>query len=257
MGKVIEIGSRGRGKPADRLWRLEYLLFPAIYQMVTVADLPARNEVPAGSEVTLHPGNAARQLVNEQLLRILAMSPRELREAVFVTAQKILRFTFLSGPPHNFSAFKDFLKLVSHYVRKLEAVVIDNYSMHCWYPGVWLEVMDGGRFDLRNHLAIHTVPEKEAGRYWVHTHGMAQFACPDLEVRMVSEQCRYPVQLLLSRLSHYLFRNGPVFREGCRVAVVKGYCWATFKYHCGLPLDNHYRNHYFRIIITKKGREEP
>lgn len=251
MGKVIEFGGRDKVKLPKGFWRQEYLLFPSGYNF-TSNDLSYENEIPPGVEITLHPGNAARLLVNDQLLRILALSPRELREAVFVTPQKILRFRYSYGCLNNFLPFTSFLKMVSFYVNRLGTVVIDNLGMRCWFPEQWLERIGGGQFNLSNHLTMHIVLERESDRYWIHTHGMVQFACPDLEARMVSEKGKSPTLRLLSRFAQYLFKNGPVFKEGCRVAVAKGRCWATFKHCHEKPDERHYRNNYFRVLISIK-----
>ena len=251
MGKVIEFGRRDQFKPPEGFWRQEYLLFPSVYHS-DIDDLPFDHTIPAGAEITLHPGNAAHLLVNEQLLRVLALSPRELREAVFVTPQKILRFKYAYGCLNNNLSFINFLKKISFYVDTLQTVVLDNLGMCCWFPEQWLEIIDRSQFDLRNHLTIHTIPERKPNRYWIHTHGMVQFACPDLEVRMVSQEGRRPTLQLMSRLIHYQFQNGPVFKEGCRVAIAKGWCWATFKHYRELSCENHYQNNYFRVLIGIK-----
>lgn len=251
MGKVIEYGKRDRVKPPERLWRQEYLLFPDVYHSA-MDDLLFENKIPDGVEITLHPGNTARLLVNEQLLRVLALAPRELREAVFVYPQKILRLKYTYGCLNNTLAFAKFLKEVSIYVSKLQTVVIDNLGMRCWFPEQWLEIIDRGQFDLRNHLTIHTVPESEPNRLWIHTHGMVQFACPDLEVRMVSQEGKWPTLQLISRFIQYLFKNGPVFKEGCRVTIAKGWCWATFKHYRELSRESHYKNNYLRVLISTK-----
>lgn len=251
MGEVIEFGRRNKAKLPKGFWQQEYLLFPSVYN-TTIVDLPSDYKIPAGVDLTVHPGNAARFLVNDQLLRILALSPRDLREAVFVTPLNILRFRYSYNSDNNFLTFTSFLKTVSSYVKKLETVVLDNLGMHCWFPEQWVEEIDGGQFNLGNHLAVHTVRERESDCNWIHTHGMTQFACPDLEVRMVSEAGKCPTLRLLSQLMHYLFKNGPVFREGCRVAIAKGHCWATFKYYQDSQCEGHYHNNYFRILISVK-----
>lgn len=251
MGKVVEFGRRDKIKLAVGSWQQEYLLFPSIYNNA-IGELPSKNKIPAGAEITLHPGNGAHLLVNDQLLRVLALSPRELREAVFITAQKILRFRCTYSSLNNILQFTSFLKIISYYVNKLGAVVLDNIGMRCWLPEEWLRIIDGGQMDFRNHLTVHSVLEKESDRYWIHTHGMIQFACPDLEARMVSQSGKSPTLQLISRFTNYLIKNGPVFKDGCKIPIIKGKCWVTLKHYNEMPGDNHYRNNYFRIMIMSK-----
>lgn len=252
MGKVIDFSNKKKPVRSKKgCWRQEYLLFPYLYNL-NFDDLPAKDELPEGAVVTLHPGNAARRLVNHQLLRVLALAPRDMREAVFVTPQKIIKLEYCFNKLNNCSLFANFLKKVSHYVGSLGAVVLDNLGLRCWYPEEWLEVIDKGPFELKNHLTIHTVPESGARHFWIHTHGMSQFACPDLEVRMVSEAGKEPTLRLISRLIRYQIKNGPVFREGCRIAISRRSCWITFKHYRELSGDSHYLNNYFRVLISMK-----
>ncbi|MCL6558084.1 MAG: hypothetical protein K6U74_04635 [Firmicutes bacterium] len=249
MGKVIEFSRKERGKLPEGFWQQDYLLFSDDYN-IKKDDLPPGNKMPAGAEITLHPGNDARLLVNEQLLRMLALSPRDIREAVFITAQKILRFRYVYRRPENFLPFTNFIKIVSNYVNRFGSMVLDNNGLHCWFPEKWLKIMDSDNFDFKNHLTLHSVLEKESDRYWIHTHGMVQFGCPDLEIRMVSSKGMSATLKLISRLSCYLIKNGPVFKEGCRIAILRGLCWVTFKHCREIPGESHYRNNYYRIFVT-------
>lgn len=246
VGKVFEF-KKVVGKLSG-CWHQEYYLCPHMYNL-TLNNSSFGDHLPEGASATLHPGNAARRLLNDQLLRVLALSPRDMREAVFVTPQKIIKLEYTYKSRNNFALFTRFLKDVSYHVDKLGAVVLDNLGMRCWYPEEWLGVIENGPFELRNHLTIHTVPEGSTRRFWIHTHGMTQFACPDLEVRMVSEEGKEAAMRLLLRLIRYQIRNGPVFRDGCRIAVIRG-CWVTFKYCQEQSGDSHFGNNYFRLLIN-------
>jgi len=259
MGKVIDFGKRDQLKLPERFCRQEYILLPGKNKSI-IDGMPRKNKIPAGAEITVHTGNKAHLFVNDQLIRVMALSARELREALLINAGKILRFRYEYSSLNNVLQFKSFLKTVSFYVNRLEAVVFDNLGMRCWLPQEWLRAIDGGPFDYRNHLTVHSVLEKEPGRYWVHTHGMVQFACPDLEVRMVSPEGKGMTLQLLSWLTDDLINhNGSVFKEGCRKAITKGGCWITLKHHGEMPWEDHYQNNYFRVLVMSKelgGRQE-
>lgn len=81
---------------------------------------------------------------------------------------------------------------------------------------------------------------------------MKQFGCPDLEVRMVREQGKEPTLQLLPWLIGCLNKNGPVFKDGCRLSIVQGLCWITFKHYREAPGENHYQNDYYRSMVGIK-----
>lgn len=252
MGKIIEFARKDRTRPGERFWQQDYLLFSNEYDIKT-EDLPGRNDLPDGAEITLHDSNEARLLVNDQLLRLLYLSSREIREAVFISPRKILRFRYAYRRPEDLLPFTGFINIVNRSFNRFGSLVLDNYGVRCWFPKEWQKITLGGCFDLSYFLTTHCVQEKDRpNRFWVHTHGMKQFGCPDLEVRMVSERGKEPTSQLLPRLTNYLIKHGPVFKDGCRLSIVQGLCSIIFKHYCEMPGEKHYQNDYYRIVIGVK-----
>lgn len=137
MGKVIEFGRRDKLKLPERFWQQEYTLLSQKKEGF-VNGLPYKSRIPSGAEISFHPGSSAHLLIHEQLLRVFALSRREIREAVFFNAGKILKCRYTYNSHNSILKFKHFLKLVSLYVKRYEAVVLDNLGMRCWLPEEWL-----------------------------------------------------------------------------------------------------------------------
>jgi len=72
-------------------------------------------------------------------------------------------------------------------------------------------------FDIRDHITIHAViPEGDEVGYWLHTHGMAQFDKPDIEMVHVPGMFTHEASRIINAVSQKL-AEGVVIEPGMTV----------------------------------------
>lgn len=59
-------------------------------------------------------------------------------------------------------------------------------------------------FDIREHIHLHAVTNGAEQIGWIHTHGMEQFDCPDLEIRGVPLFFMEPAVSLLNHVAQFM-----------------------------------------------------
>lgn len=107
-----------------------------------------------------------------------------------------------------------------------------------WLAAEWRPHLES--FDLMAHTTVHLVGE-EGGRSWVHTHGLVQFALPEVEVRQVPAELQPVAGNFVNMLGQWMV-EGERFGPGHTVqAPWNPERWAVVEDASGRQQDPHPR----------------
>lgn len=142
---------------------------------------------------------------------ILTGTP-ELR-AMLEQARGFYRVSYEPGKPQPSVAAFEALWAVRTLLELLEGVGIDVTSFKLHAP-LDVEEITELDFDIRDHVTVHAEAIGEGERnLWVHTHGMAKFSAPDVEMFHLTEDDLAPAETFFQELCTDLaFGQGPQVR---------------------------------------------
>ena len=157
---------------------------PDGWRIVTV-DEPSRNVLPGehGEEANERLINASAELVLELLRRDEPVGP----------------------------AIESGMACADSLATQWRGVIVDPIAQRVVMPGDWQVADKVYDMDPREHVAIHTVAASSG--LWVHTHGLAKFGRPELEVFDIPEELATAALALVLDTSAYVI-DGPVISPG-------------------------------------------
>lgn len=139
-------------------------------------------------------------------------------------ARGFYRISVEPGQPQASVAAFEALWTVRTLLELTEGVAVDvtAFKLHASMDVEEITELD---FDIRDHLAVHA--EQLAGgerSYWVHTHGMAKFAAPDVEMFHIAEDDLPAAETFFYELCTDLaFGQGPQPRQLVTTSVGLGF----------------------------------
>lgn len=147
----------------------------------------------------------------------------ELRERL-EHAHGFYRVSFEPGQPQPSIAAFEALWTVRTILELTEGVAIDAtaFKLHSAMDVEEITELD---FDIRDHITVHAQPLGEGERNnWVHTHGMAKFAAPDVEMFHIPEDDLAAAETFFQELCTDLaFGQGPQPRQVISTSVGMGF----------------------------------
>lgn len=142
------------------------------------ADALEQLDVPASVEADVHPAEEGIALPAE-LWEAAGLAP-ELRERAAAARFQIV--LVLSDPGEEVGAAVLALAALADRAAELTGGVVTDFAAQRMYaPGAWRIDEPIGELDVREHVIVHFVTDGQADA-WVHTHGLAKFGRPELEV---------------------------------------------------------------------------
>ncbi len=143
----------------------------------------------------------------------LLTGPPELR-ARLEAARGFYRVSFEPGVPQPSVAAFEALWTVRTLLELCEGVAVDltSFKLH---SGLDVEEITELDFDIRDHLTVHAQVLSESDPLlWVHTHGLAKFAAPDVEMFRIAEADLSAAETFFYELAADLaFGSGPQPRQ--------------------------------------------
>lgn len=94
-----------------------------------------------------------------------------------------------------------------------EGTVEDRIAERLLPPGGWRVADPVGAIDVREHVTIHAVVDDGPGGTWVHTHGLAKFGRPELELNQVAAERIDAATAALLDIGQYL-AEGSLIQPG-------------------------------------------
>ena len=147
----------------------------------------------------------------------------ELRERL-EHALGFYRVSFEPGTPQPSIAAFEALWTVRTILELNDGVAIDitSFKLHSATDVEEITELD---FDIRDHITVHAQPIGEGERNnWVHTHGMAKFAAPDVEMFHIAEEDLAAAETFFHELCTDLaFGQGPGVRHVISTSVGMGF----------------------------------
>jgi hypothetical protein len=142
-------------------------------------------------------------------------------KAKLEAAQGFYRVRFAPGQPQPSVAVFEALWVIRTLLELVEAVVVDTtaYKLHAPQDIEELTELD---FDIRDHITVHAMGlrEDEGAPLWVHTHGMAKFAAPDVEMFHIGEDDLPAAETFFNELCvDVAFGQGPSLRTPISTSV--------------------------------------
>lgn len=147
----------------------------------------------------------------------------ELKEAL-EKAHGFYRVSYEPGNPQPSIAAFEALWAVRTLMELTEGVAIDVTSFKLHSP-MDIEEITELDFDVRDHITVHAETLGEGERAtWVHTHGMAKFAAPDVEMFHITEEDLAAAETFFQELCTDLaFGQGPQVRQVISTSVGMGF----------------------------------
>ncbi|MFZ5443687.1 MAG: hypothetical protein ACOZQL_27010 [Myxococcota bacterium] len=153
----------------------------------------------------------------------LLTGPAELREAL-QKAHGFYRVYFEPGKPQASIAAFEALWTVRTLMELTGGVAVDvtSFKLHSAMDVEEITELD---FDIRDHITVHAETFGDGERAtWVHTHGMAKFAAPDVEMFHISEDDLAAAETFFQELCTDLaFGQGPQLRQVISTSVGMGF----------------------------------
>lgn len=147
----------------------------------------------------------------------------ELREKL-EKAHGFYRVSYEPGVPQPSIAAFEALWTVRTILELVEGVAVDvtAFKIHSAMDVEEITELD---FDIRDHITVHAQPLGEGERTnWVHTHGMAKFAAPDVEMFHIAEDDLAAAETFFQELCTDLaFGQGPQPRQVIATSVGMGF----------------------------------
>ncbi len=147
----------------------------------------------------------------------------ELREQL-EHAHGFYRVSFEPGKPQPSIAAFEALWAVRTILEIAEGVAVDvtAFKLHSAMDVEEITELD---FDIRDHITVHAEALGEGERnMWVHTHGMAKFSSPDVEMFHISEDDLAAAETFFQELCTDLaFGQGPAVRQVISTSVGMGF----------------------------------
>ncbi len=147
----------------------------------------------------------------------------ELREQL-QHAHGFYRVSFEPGMPQPSIAAFEALWAVRTLLELTDGVAVDvtAFKLHSATDVEEITELD---FDIRDHITVHAEPLGDGERNnWVHTHGMAKFAAPDVEMFHISEDDLAAAETFFQELCTDLaFGQGPAVRQVISTSVGLGF----------------------------------
>lgn len=179
-------------------------------------------ELTLGEEDTLFSVRAGESRVDvkfEGRLTPLGWTPElltgtaELRESL-KHARGFYRVSFEPGKPQGSVAVFEALWTVRTLLEIVDGLAIDITAFKLHSPQDVEEITELD-FDIRDHVTIHEQQLGEDGKTtWIHTHGLAKFASPEVELFNISEVDMPAAETFLHELCNDLaFGQGPAARQ--------------------------------------------
>lgn len=139
-------------------------------------------------------------------------------------ARGFYRVSFEPGMPQPSIAAFEALWTVRTILELVDGVAIDvtAFKLHSALDVEEITELD---FDVRDHITVHAQPLGEGERNnWVHTHGMAKFAAPDVEMFHIAEEDLAAAETFFQELCTDLaFGQGPQVRQVIATSVGMGF----------------------------------
>jgi hypothetical protein len=205
---------------------------PLTPEIVTEAFAAEEVEVVFGEEGCLFSVRAEQSRVDvrfEARLSPLGWTPDllvgspELR-GLLEQAHGFYRVAFEPGVPQPSVAAFEALWTVRTLLELVDGVAIDTtaFRLHSTLDVEEITELD---FDIRDHVTVHAQPMGEGERTtWVHTHGMAKFAAPDVEMFHIAEDDLPAAETFFQELCTDLaFGQGPQLRQVIATSVGLGF----------------------------------
>lgn len=147
----------------------------------------------------------------------------ELREQL-EQARGFYRVSFEPGKPQPSVAAFEALWTVRTILEVCEGVAVDTTSFKLHSP-MDIEEITELDFDIRDHITVHAQVMGEGERQtWVHTHGMAKFGSPDVEMFHIAEEDLNAAETFFQELCTDLaFGQGPNPRQVIATSVGMGF----------------------------------
>jgi hypothetical protein len=153
----------------------------------------------------------------------LLTGAQELREQL-KTAHGFYRVSYEPGKPQPSIAAFEALWTVRTILELTEGVAVDvtSFKLHSAMDVEEITELD---FDIRDHITVHAEVLGEGERNtWVHTHGMAKFAAPDVEMFHIAEDDLNAAETFFQELCTDLaFGQGPAVRQVIATSVGMGF----------------------------------
>jgi Uncharacterized protein conserved in bacteria (DUF2314) len=165
----------------------------------------------------------------EARLSALGWTPELLTGTVELRAQLeqahgFYRISFEPGKPQPSIAAFEALWTARTILELTPGLAIDvtAFKLHSMMDVEEITELD---FDIRDHVTVHAEAMGEGERnLWVHTHGMAKFAAPDVEMFHISEDDLAPAETFFHELCTDLaFGQGPQLRHPIATSVGMGF----------------------------------
>ncbi|MGV3623071.1 MAG: DUF4026 domain-containing protein [Archangium sp.] len=148
---------------------------------------------------------------------------QELREQL-ENARGFYRVSFEPGKPQPSIAAFEALWTVRTLLEICEGVAVDitSFKIHSHMDVEEITELD---FDIRDHITVHAQVMGEGERQtWVHTHGMAKFGSPDVEMFHIAEDDLSAAETFFQELCGDLaFSQGPTPRQVIATSVGMGF----------------------------------
>ncbi|GMU63130.1 MAG: hypothetical protein AMXMBFR34_48930 [Myxococcaceae bacterium] len=147
----------------------------------------------------------------------------ELREEL-KHATGFYKVAFEPGKPQGSVAVFEALWTVRTLLEIVDGLAVDTTAFKLHSPQDVEEITELD-FDIRDHLTIHAQQLGEDGKTtWIHTHGLAKFASPEVELFNISEDDMPAAETFLHELCNDLaFGQGPAVRQVVSTSVGMGF----------------------------------
>jgi hypothetical protein len=136
----------------------------------------------------------------------------ELRERL-EKARGFYRLSFEYGKPQSSVAVFEALWAARLLTELVDGMLVDvtAYKLHSAHDAEEITELD---FDIRDHVTIHAMELGEQHKLWVHTHGLAKFASPEVEMFNITEDDLPAAETFFHELCTDLaFGQGPSPRQ--------------------------------------------
>lgn len=139
-------------------------------------------------------------------------------------ARGFYRVSYAPGNPQPSVAAFEALWTVRTLLELVEGVAIDTLAFKL-HSATDVEEITELDFDIRDHITVHAQPLGDGeGKLWVHTHGMAKFAAPDVEMFNIGEDDLPAAETFFQELCTDLsFGQGPPPRQLVSTSVGLGF----------------------------------
>lgn len=137
------------------------------------------------------------------------------------TAQGFYRVRFTPGVPQPSVAVFEALWAIRTLLELVDGVVVDTTAFKIHVP-MDVEELTELDFDIRDHISVHATQMREEGpsALWVHTHGMAKFASPDIELFHIADDDLRAAETFCNELCvDVAFGQGPALRTPISTSV--------------------------------------